>query len=92
MFVVTLSFPFAIILIKCVLSAMVFMPKIRNDWSGICMINGFMKNIFSLGFFWSTVSKQFLLDLDDSRLFIQLFMKFSIASWRTEKFLNSHLK
>ena len=40
-----------------------------------------MKMLFPLGFFLSTVPKQFLLDLDDSRLFIQVFMKFSIVSW-----------
>ena len=46
MFVVTLSFPFAITLIKCVMSDMIFMPKIRRGWSAIYMINGFMKNVF----------------------------------------------
>ena len=35
MFVVTLNFPCAIILIKHVLSAIVFMPKIRSGWSAI---------------------------------------------------------
>ena len=88
-FVVTLSIPWAIILIKPVLIVMVlFMPKIRRGWSAIYLINGFMKNVFSFRFFfWSTVPKQFLLDLDDYRLFIQFFMKFSVASWRTDKFL-----
>ena len=92
MSVVTLSFPCAIILIKRVLSAIVFMPKVRIGWSAIYVINGFMKNVFSLGVFWSTVPKQFLFDLDDSRFFIQFFMKFSLVSWRTDKFLNSHLE
>ena len=94
MFVLTLSFPCAIILIKSVLSAIVFMPKIRSGWSAIYVINGFIKNVFSFRFFffWSTVPKQFLQDLDDPRLFVQFFMKFSIVLWRTDKFLNSHLK
>ena len=94
MFVLTLSLPCAIILIKSVLSAIVFMPKIRSGWSAIYVINGFIKNVFSFRFvfFWSTVPKQFLQDLDDPRLFVQFFMKFSIVLWRTDKFLNSHLK
>ena len=50
MFVLTLSFPCAIILIKSVLSAMVFMPKIRSGWSAIYVINGFIKNVFSFRF------------------------------------------
>ena len=50
MFVLTLSFPCAIILIKSVLSAMVFIPKIRSGWSAIYVINGFIKNDFSFRF------------------------------------------
>ena len=65
--------------------------KDRSSWSVIFVISGFMKNVFSFRFFWSTVSKQFLLDLDDSRTFMQFLKKFLIASWRTDKFLNSHL-
>ena len=51
MFVVTLSFPCAIILFKRVLSAIVFMSKVRIGWSAIYVINGFMKNVFPLGVF-----------------------------------------
>ena len=41
----------------------------------------FHENAFSFRFFFfKYVPKQFLLDLDDSRLFIQVFMKFSIVS------------
>ena len=57
MFVVTLRFPCAIILIKRVLSAMVFMPKIRGGYSAVYVINGFMKNAFSFRFFLKYCSK-----------------------------------
>ena len=46
-----LNFPCAIILIKRVLSAIVFIPKIRKSWSAIYVINGFIKNAFPVGFF-----------------------------------------
>ena len=52
MFVLTLRFPCAIILIISVLSAMVFMPKIGSGWSAIYVINGFIKNVFSFRFFF----------------------------------------
>ena len=58
MFVVTLSFPSGIILIKRVLSAMAFMPKIRSGWSAVYVSNGFMKNVFSSRFFLKYCSKR----------------------------------
>ena len=81
MFVVTLSFSYAMILIKRVLSAMVFMPKIRSGWSAIYVINGFMRNVSSFTFFLKYCFKTMM-----------ILMKFSIASWRKDKFLNNHLK
>ena len=57
MFVVTLSFPCAIILIKRVLSAMVFMPKVRGCQSAVYVINGFMKSAFFFRFFLKYCSK-----------------------------------
>ena len=66
MFVVTLSFSCAMILIKRVLSAMVFMPKIRSGWSAIYVINGLMRNVFSFRFFLKYCFKTILLNLDDS--------------------------